>query len=128
MSAINIADIPRRLTLVFGLQVIVCVYDVLGVAAFIKMRESAAEGTFLPIADLSLFMKHFGWLLMSLPLAWYWFFVRKWVEEGADYSFLGKTVISGVAALLLLFSLGVIGSLGAMRCPLIQAIAETSRH
>ena len=114
MSPTKIADIPRRLGLVFALQITTCVYCVLGVSTFVKINGMNADA-YYPASDLSLWMKHYGWLLMTLPIAWFWFHVRSWMREGADAAYLLLVVLSGVALLTMLFLLGLMGTLGTMR-------------
>jgi hypothetical protein len=117
----NIADIPCRLGLVFGLQMAACVYNVLAVAAFIKTRQALGGTVLLSALDLSWWMKYHGWILFAVPLAWYWFHVRLWVQEGADASYLGLVVASGVAVLALLSLLGFLGTINAIYAPMEPA-------
>lgn len=117
----NIADIPRRLALVLGLQIAACVYCVLGVSAFVKINGMNEEA-YGPPSELSLWLKHSGWLLMGLPVAWFGIQVRKWMRDGADFAYLGRVVLSGVAVLALLLFLGFSGTAGTMRVRHLQAI------
>jgi hypothetical protein len=124
MSLTNIAVLPRRLALVFGLQIATCVYCVLGVSAFVKINSMSGD-IYYPASDWSLWMKHYGWLLMALPIAWFWFHVRCWMREGADFAYLAQVVLSGVALLAILFLLGLTGTAGTMRTRHIVAIERT---
>jgi hypothetical protein len=117
----NVADIPRSLAIVLGLQITLCVYVVLGVSCFIKIHD-AGGGYYLPCSDLSLWLKYHGWLLLGLPLLWYWLHVRDWLKSGADVLFLGRVLLSGIVVLVLLFALGLAGTIGTMRTHLIHSV------
>ena len=127
MRPLLLPEIPRSLALVLGLQIVACVYDSLGVAASIKIRMINGEQNFLPLPELSFVLKHYGWLLFALPLAWYWFQVRRWALDGADGAFLRGVIVSGVVLIVFLASLGVLGSFGAIRSPLIQNVPKSSK-
>jgi len=124
--SLNIADIPRRLGLVFGLQMVACVYNVLAVSAFtvsafIKTRQALGGTLSLSFSDLSWWMKYHGWVLFALPLVWYWFHVWLWIRDGADDAYLGRVVATGMAVLVLLSLIGFLGTINAMYAPLEPA-------
>jgi hypothetical protein len=52
---------------------------------------------------------------MALPIAWYWFHVRRWMKAGADWSFLTSVVISGVVILLFITFVGILAFSGIFR-------------
>lgn len=111
----NLLEIPRRLALVLALQIAACVYAVLSVGALIKARQIGDQEMLLPISDLSLWIKTHGWMLMALPLAWYWLHVRYWMKAGADWTFLTKVVVSGLAVFAAIVCLALLGSSGVFR-------------
>lgn len=115
-------EIPRRLALVFALQIMTCVYVVLGVGAVIKARQLGDSDIYLPMSGFSLWIKAHGWLLMTLPIAWYWFHVRSWIKSGSDMAFLAKVLVSGLAVLALLFVLAVAASAGVLRTHVLHYV------
>ncbi len=110
-------EIPKRLALVFALQIVTCIYAVLGVGAMIKARKvgEGSDTPFLPIPGFSFWIRDYGWLLMVIPIAWYWIHVRSWIKSGSDMAYLAKAVISGLAILVFLFVLAVAASCGVLR-------------
>jgi hypothetical protein len=120
-SVMNLAYLPRRLGIIFVLQIIACTYATLAVGAAVKMRNIVGAEHFRPISGLSILIKDFGWLLWLLPAWWFFYHVREWQKDGADWALLGKVVISGVAVFLLIAFCGLMGSAGAMIWPLIVA-------
>jgi hypothetical protein len=112
----NFSEIPKRLALVLALQMAACIYLVLGVGALIKIRQLGDQSAYYyPISAFSLWFKAHGWLLMILPLGWYWFHVRQWKKSGADFQFLAGVVASGIAILALLCLAAFVASWGIFK-------------
>jgi hypothetical protein len=97
-----------------------CTYATLVVGAMVKVRNTAGAEYFLPVSGLSILIKDFGWLLWLLPAWWFFHHVRKWQKDGADWALLGKVVLSGVAILVGIAVAAFLGSMGALRSPIMR--------
>lgn len=117
----NLAHLPRRLGIIFVLQIMACTYATLVVGAVVKARNIVGAEHFIPLSGLSTLIKDFGWLLWLLPAWWFFSHVRRWQSDGADWAFLGRVVISGVAVLGLIAFCGFLGSVVAMMQPVLVA-------
>lgn len=114
----NFAHIPRRLACIFTLQIFACLYATLVVGMMIKVRNIHGAEQFRPISEFSLLIKNFGWLLWILPAWWFFYHVRRWDKDGADFALLGRIVATGIAVFLAIVICAYAGTQGALRMPL----------
>jgi hypothetical protein len=115
----NLTYLPRRLGIILVLQIIACTYATLAVGTAVKLRNMTGAEFFRPMWGLSILIKDFWWVLWLLPVWWFFYHVRSWQRDGADWTLLGKVVLSGVAILVGIGGAAFLGTLGALMRPIM---------